>query len=187
MSLMTDIAALVRNKLNEHRGLIDGKAESVHTHPPDQISGLSGASKYVGTNAAGTIGIHDLPAGGGNITIGGTGNRRWILTNDGSQTVKHYFEKMVITFNGLTYNGSITAHSIASPNGPGITSVLGCQVTPRIIDTTDSKEALVRVKGTGGGDIDNSIPFTLYTYNRATTSLQSWAGQINVYVHIFGI
>lgn len=185
MSLMTDIAALVRNKLNEHRGLIDGKAPSVHSHTPDQISGLSGASKYVGTDAAGTIGIHDLPAGGGNVTIGGSGHKLWIETNDGSQTIKHYYEKMVISFNGNNYYGTISGHASASPNGPGITTILGCQVTPRIIDSSDSKEALVRVKSSS--DTDSYVRFTLYVYNRATTYLTTWTGQINVYVHIFGI
>ena len=186
MSLMTDIAALIRNKLNEHRGLIDGKAPTVHTHAPDEISGLSGASKYVGTDAAGTPGVHDLPVGGGGIQIGRSGSKYWEILGDPALIqVKHYYEKRIINYSGSSFNGLIHEHGAGEPNGPGIGTVYGVQVTPRIIDSANSKEAICYVKD---ADTDDAfISFTVYTYNRATTSIQSWTGEIQLYIHIFGI
>jgi hypothetical protein len=78
MSIMADIAAVIRGKLNAMTTAINGKAASVHTHTAGQISGLSGASKYVGTDAGGTPGVYTLPSGGANIISG-------IQRSDGSR------------------------------------------------------------------------------------------------------
>lgn len=57
MSLMTGIAALLRDQFNVLKTQLDS-----HTHDPADIDGLTGVSQYVGTDVSGNTGVFDLPA-----------------------------------------------------------------------------------------------------------------------------